>query len=245
MPPPQDAVSASGRSIRFKRLRLGILALGVVALLAFGGASFYDAWRSYRHVEIATHREISNVANALAEQTASTWQTVYLLLDDTARWYVNDSSDIPPERLDAALETRNAGMPQVRLITIVDAQGIQRHRSHGSSPPNLDVSDRSYFIAQRDRTAHGFFMSEPLVTRSQNRAGVVISRRLDDARGQFAGVVTAIVDLEDLQKFYGAVNLGQASAIHLLRDDGKLLVRNPSVPILIGQSFPELAAVPG
>jgi PAS domain S-box-containing protein len=245
MPPPHDAVPPPGRSIRFKRLRLGVLALGVLSLLAFGGASFYDAWRSYRHAVIATDREISNVANALAEQTAWTWQAVGLLLDDTARWYASDSPDIPPERLDEVLATRTAGMPQVRLITIVDAQGIQRHRSRGSSPPNLSVSDRSYFIAQRDGTAKGFFMSEPLVTRSENRAGVVISRRLDDNTGKFAGVVTAIVDLEDLQKFYGAVNLGQASAIHLLRDDGKLLVRNPSVPILIGQSFPELAAVPG
>src|ERR1700682_66812 len=182
MPPPHAAVSPSGRSIRFKRLRLGILALGVVALLAFGGASFYDAWRSYRHVEIATDREISNVAKALAEQTASTWQAVELLLDDTARWYGSDSRDVPPERLDAVLETRTGGIPQVRLITIVDAHGIQRHRSHGSSHPNLDVSDRSYFIAQRDGTARGFLVSEPLVTRSENRPGVVISRRLDDER---------------------------------------------------------------
>jgi len=87
-------------------------------------------------------------------------------------------------------------------------------------------------------------MSEPLVTRSENRAGVVISRRLEDSAGKFAGVVTAIVDLEDLEQFYGAVNLGQASAIHLLRDDGKLLARNPSVPALIGQSFPDLAVLP-
>jgi PAS domain S-box-containing protein len=245
MPPPQDAVSPSGRSIRFKRLRLGILALGVLALLAFAGASCYDAWRSYRHAEIATDREINNVARALAEQTASTWEAVHFLLEDTARWYSSDRGEIPPERIDAVLETRTAGMPQVRLITLVDAHGIQRHRSHGSSPPNLDVSDRSYFIAQRDGTAQGFFMSEPLVTRSENRPGVVISRRLEDERGQFAGVVTAIVDLEDLERFYEAVNLGQASAIHLLRDDGTLLVRNPSVPDLVGHRFRELASVPG
>ena len=230
--------------MRFRRLRLGVLALGVLSLLAFCGASFYDAWRSYRHAVIATDREITNVASALAEQTAWTWQAVRLLLDDTARWYGTDSPTIPPERIDEVLATRTAGMPQVRLITIVDAQGIQRHRSRGSSPPNFNVSDRSYFIAQRDGTAKGFFLSEPLVTRSENRPGVVISRRLDDDTGKFAGVVTAIVDLEDLERFYGAVNLGQASAIHLLRDDGKLLVRNPRVPSLIGRSFPELAAVP-
>jgi PAS domain S-box-containing protein len=85
-------------------------------------------------------------------------------------------------------------------------------------------------------------MSEPLVTRSENRAGVELSRRLDDDAGGFAGVVTAIVDLEDLKQFYGAVNLGGGSAIHLLRDDGTLLVRNPPTPSVVGQKFPQLVA---
>jgi PAS domain S-box-containing protein len=244
MSSPVDSVPPVGGPIRFNRLRAGVVALGVLALLAFAGSSFYDAWRSYRHAVIATDREISNVASALAEQTAWTWQAVDLLLDDTARWYSSDSHEIPPERLNEVLATRTAGIRQVRLVTVVDAQGIQRHRSRGTSPPNLDVSDRSYFIAQRDGTAKGFFISEPLVTRSENRAGVVISRRLDDDTGNFAGVITAVVDLEDLKQFYGTMNLGQASTIHLLRDDGRLLVRNPSAPILIGLSFPQLAAVP-
>ena len=245
MSAPIDPVPPPGGSIRFRRLRIGVLALGILALLAFACASLYDAWRSYRHALVATDREIGNVANALAEQTAWTWQGVHLVLDDTARWYEQDSGAIPPERLDEALATRTAGIRQVRLITIVDAQGIQRHRSRGSSPPNFDVSDRSYFIAQRDGTAGGFFMSEPLLTRSESREGVVISRRLDDGRGHFAGVITAIVDLEDLEHFYAAVNLGAASAIHLLRDDGTLLARNPSRPALIGRRFPELATMPG
>src|SRR5882762_8717071 len=109
MPLPIDAGSPPVRSIRFKRLRLGILALGTLALLAFGGSSFYDAWRSYRHAVIATDREISNVASALAEQTAWTWQAVDLLLDDTARWYGSESREVPPERLDEVLATRTAG----------------------------------------------------------------------------------------------------------------------------------------
>ncbi|MDB6042609.1 MAG: sensor hybrid histidine kinase [Gammaproteobacteria bacterium] len=216
--------------------------LGVFAILAFAGSSVYDAWRAYHTAIAATNRETGNVAKALAEQTAWTWQAVDLLLRDTARWYVNDSHKIAPERLDDVLASRTAGVRQVRLITIVDAQGIQRHRSRGSSPPNLDVSDRSYFIAQRDRTATGLFMSEPLITRSENRAGVILSRRLDDDKGEFAGVITAIVDLEDLKQFYGAVNLGRGSAIHLLRADGTLLVRNPPTPAAVGQRFPELAA---
>src|SRR2546429_3894660 len=188
-------------------------------------------------------RELDNVSKALAEQTAWTWQGIDLLLRDTARWYHHGGDTIAPERVSEVLANRAAGVRQVRLLTIVDAQGIQRHRSRGSSPAHLDVSDRSYFIAQRDGTATGLFMSEPLVTRSENRAGVELSRRLDDEKG-FAGVVTAIVDLEDLKQFYGAINLGAGSAIHLLREDGTLLVRNPPTPSAVGEKFPQLVAAP-
>jgi PAS domain S-box-containing protein len=244
MPTSDDLMTQPTAFIRFKRLRVGIVVLGVLVILAFAASSAYDAWRAYRNSLAATDREIGNVAKALAEQTAWTWQGIDLLLRDTARWYGNDSPKIAPERLDEVLANRAAGVRQVRLITIADAQGIQRHRSRGSAPPNLDVSDRTYFIAQRDGTAKGLFISEPLITRSESRAAIVLSRRLGDDQGAFAGVVTAIVDLEDLERFYGSVTLGKGSAIQLLRDDGMLLVRNPPTPDAIGRTFRGLAAIP-
>src|SRR5580700_10542183 len=233
---------AQPAGLRFKRLRLRIVMLGVLVVIAFAGSSAYDAWRSYKSTLAATRREITNVATALAEQTAWTFEGVDLTLRDTARWYQSDSQKIAPERLDEVLANRSAGVRQIRLITITDAQGIQRHRSHGPEPPNLDVSDRSYFIAQRDGTAAGLFMSELLITRSDGRAGVVLSRRLEDENGRFAGVVTAIVDLEDLEKFYTALALGNGSAVQLLRDDGQLLVRDPTDSASIERKFPQLAA---
>jgi hypothetical protein len=242
MPENIDLNVQPAASLRFKRLRLRIAVLGVLVVIAFAGSSAYDAWRAYNNALAATNREITNVATALAEQTAWTFQGIDLLLSDTVRWYQNDSKKIAPERLDEVLANRSAGVRQIRLVTITDAQGIQRHRSRGSSPPNLDVSDRSYFIAQRDGTAAGLFMSEPLITRSDGRAGIILSRRLADETGAFAGVVAAIVNLEDLQKFYAAVTLGGGSAVQLLRDDGQLLVRDPPDPDAMEKIFPQLAA---
>jgi hypothetical protein len=144
-----DDFSANAGTARFKRLRLRVVVLGVLVMLAFAGSSGYDAWSSYRHSLVITDREIGNVANALAEQTAGTWQTVDLLLRETARWYGSDSREIPPERLDEVLANRSAGVPQVRLVTIVDAQGFQRHRSRGSSP----------HISSRSATAGGWASS--------------------------------------------------------------------------------------
>jgi signal transduction histidine kinase/ActR/RegA family two-component response regulator len=228
--------------LRFKRLRLRIVMLGVLVVIAFAGSSAYDAWRSYKSTLAATHREIANVATALAEQTAWTFEGVDLTLRDTARWIQSDSKKIAPERLDEVLANRSAGVRQIRLITITDAQGIQRHRSRGSSPPDLDVSDRSYFIAQRDRKSAGLFMSEPLISRSEGRPGIFLSRRLEDETGAFAGVVAAILNLEDLQKFYAAVTLGSGDAVQLLRDNGQLLMRDPPDPDAIEKKFPQLVS---
>src|ERR1700678_3268309 len=237
-------VSPDIGSIRFKRLRLGIVVIGTFIILAFDGSSAYDAWRSYRYSIDATHREISSVANALSEQTAWALQAVDLLLLDTARWYRRDSGGIPPERLSAVLENRTAGVPQVHEVMIVDAEGNQRYGSRGSAFPRHNVSDRSYFIAQRDGAAAGLLMSEPLVTRSEGRAALVFSRRIDDTKGGFAGVVTAVVDIDNLMQFYESLNLGMGSAIQMVRNDGTLLARSPPVPDEVGKKFTAFVTAP-
>ena len=236
--------SPDAGSIRFKRLRLGALLLGPLIILAFVCSSAYDAWRSYRYSLAATDREITNIANALAEQTAWTFQAVDVLLLDTARWYRSESGGVPPERINAVLQDRTGSVQQVRQVMIVDAQGNQRYGSRGSAPPGHNVSDRSYFIAQRDGTAAGLFMSEPLLTRSEGHAALILSRRLTDEKGEFGGVVTAVVDLSDLEQYYLAVNLGAGSTIQLVRNDGTLLARNPAAPDAVGRKFPALLTAP-
>ena len=242
MPSASGDTAPDAGSIRVKRLRLGVVVFGVLVILAFAASSAYDARSSYRYARAATEREISNTANALAEQTAWILRAVDLLLLDTARWYSGETYGMSTEQLDAALSIRTAAVQQVRLLRIVDARGNPLYESHRFSAPSPNVADRSYFTAQQDGAAQGMFMSEPLVTRTEGRAGVTFSRRLDDGKGHFAGVVTALVDLEDLNQFYRAVNVGMGSAIQLIRDDGTLLVRNPRTPDALGKAFPALAA---
>jgi PAS domain S-box-containing protein len=233
-------MSSPDTSIRFRRLRLGVISLGVLVIIAVGLSSAYDAWRSYRYSLAATHRELANMANALAEQTAWNLQAVDLLLRDTVHWYQLAGRAQPSERIDASLANRLAGVQQVRVMVIVDAQGNQRYSSRGSSSLIHDVSDRSYFIAQRNDAAAGLFMSEPIVTRSEGHVAVVLSRRISEDDGAFAGVVSAAVDLDDLKQYYRAADLGMDSAIQLIQNDGTLLVRNPPAPDAVGRKFPQL-----
>jgi PAS domain S-box-containing protein len=245
MPALSTFVPRFASSSRFQRLRLGVVVLGVLVILAFAASSAYDGWRAYENALSATEREIVNESKTLAEQTAWTFQAVDLLLEDTARWYRTDGFRMAPEHIDEVLANRVSGVQQVSLLTITDARGIQRYRSSGPPPPDFDVSDRSYFIAQRDSAVAGVYMSKPLISRSENRAAIVLSRRLEDDKQTFFGVATALVNLEDLQQIYRAVNLGQGSTIDLLRDSGTLLVRIPGSPDVVGHDYPALAADAG
>jgi PAS domain S-box-containing protein len=244
MLPPSAPSPPITRTIRFVRLQRAVVIVGAFMILAFAGSSAYDAWRSYRYSVEAAQREISSVANALAEQTAWSLEAVDLLLIDTARWYRTDGKSIPPEGRDAALAARAAGVPPVRQVTIVGADGEPLFRSRIFNIPRYNVADRAYFSVHKQNPNRGLFVSELLTTRSEGRAAVVLSRRIDDDAGHFAGIVTANVDLADLDQFYRAVDVGPASHVALLRDDGTLLVRNPPVANIVGRHFPQLANLP-
>ena len=199
--------------------------------------SVYGLWLSYRQSVVAIDRELANLARALSEQTAWTWEAIDLLLQDTARWYATDGRTQSKELIDRALADRAAGVRQVRAITMADADGIQRYRSDGRVVAGFDVSQRSHFVTARDGASTGLFITEPLVTHSGAKSAVLLSRRIEDDQKKFLGVVTATVDLQDLKDLYGAVQLGRGNAIQLLRSDGTLLVRNPPAPQLVGQKF--------
>jgi signal transduction histidine kinase len=243
MPPPtKRAASAAAQSPR-ARLGSRIVVVGAVLIAAFVASSAFDAWRLYRQSLAAIDRELVSLARAIAEQTAHSFQTVDVLLRDTRDWYVAGGAALAPERVHETLVNRAAGLPQVRGLTVVDANGALLHSSRQFPPPAVDVSDRPYFTVQRDTPTAGLFVSEPLVSRVDNRIELVLSRRLDDGKGRFAGVMTALVDLEDFQRFYRAVDVGAGSTIILLRPDGTLIVREPPAPAMIGTKLPEFAMV--
>jgi len=152
---------ANTGSIRFKRLRLGVLVLGVLVILAFALSSAYDAWRSYRYSLTATDREISNMANAFAEQTAWTLQAVDLLLLDTARWYRRESQEIPPQRLNTVLENRTAGLQQVKRVAIVDAQGNPQH-VHVIRPLGMGLDEKAIEAVRQYKFRPAMFQGHPV-----------------------------------------------------------------------------------
>jgi signal transduction histidine kinase len=222
-------------------LRWWIIIPAVLVMAAFATSSAYHLWRSYHQAIDATHRELGNMAKTLAEQAEGSLRLVELLLRETATWYANERP-VPSTAADARLATRAAGLPQVREVRIIDEHGIPRFSSRELPGDTSSLADRPYFIAHREQPRLGVVLSDPLITQIERRSAVVMSRRLEKPNGAFDGIVQATVDLEEFQRVYQAIDLGQGSAINLLRDDGTLFVRQPQIPQVVGRKFPEMVA---
>lgn len=229
-----------------ERLRQRIVAAGVVLVAAFAGSAVYDGWRLHQQIMLANDRELGNLAKALAEQGARTLQAVDVLLRDTSEWWETTGRDLSPEAISEGLASRVVGVSQVSVLTVVDAQGMQRHRSRITGSPLADVSDRPYFQSQREHVSAGLYINEPVVTRTERLPALVVSRRLNRPDDSFDGVVTAIVTLQEIQAAYKAIELGEGSALVLTLDDGTLVVRQPEVTGLdASRRFPEVPGFKG
>jgi signal transduction histidine kinase/CheY-like chemotaxis protein len=223
----------------YARLRAGVLVLGVLVIMGFAASTGYDAWRSYRRAVKSTDDQLENLASAIAEQTAWSWRGPVLLLSRIARWYPAHSG-LLPERMGLFLADRASRVPQVTSVQIIDARGFVRESSLGLGETGGNVSSRSYFRAQESAAAHGLFVSAPRLTVAEGTATVVLSRRLADRRGGFAGIVAATVELRDLGGLYAAMHLKGQIAVVLMRHDGTVLIRCPALPELVGRKYPAL-----
>jgi signal transduction histidine kinase/CheY-like chemotaxis protein len=220
----------------YARLRAGVLVLGILVIMGFAASTGYDAWRSYGRTVESTDHELENLSSALAEQTSWSLRGPVLLLGRIARRYPAYSR-LPPGRIGSFLVGSASRAPQVVSVQIVDARGFVRDSSFGIAATGANVSDRSYFRAQEGATDQGLYVSAPHITSADAVGTVILSRRLVDRRGRFAGIVTARVALRDLSGLYAAMHLKGQIAVALMRDDGILLVHSPALPDLVGHRY--------
>jgi signal transduction histidine kinase/ActR/RegA family two-component response regulator len=203
------------------RRRLILVVLAVCGAVWLSTA--YDTLRDRRSTLAEGERQLDNVAGALAEQAARALQATDLilqqaaLLDPDAPGAPRDQAAIPD-----LLRRHMSGVPQVRNLFLFDPARQLHLTSAPAAFAGQDLSDRSYYTAQRDNPDLGLYVSEPFVSRVTGDPTFVLSRRL--AGGGFRGIAGAAVDIPYIRRFYHALDLGAGSTIELLRADGTPLI---------------------
>lgn len=116
---------------------------------------------------------------------------------------------------------------QINNVVVYDAQGNIFTALHESfSGPRKGV-DRSFFIYHKENKSQQIFIGQPVVSRTNGKWVITISRRLETPTGAFNGVVVVTLGIENFLALYGQINIGHSGVIGLTTQSGVLLVRHP------------------
>ncbi|SMC19659.1 His Kinase A (phospho-acceptor) domain-containing protein [Andreprevotia lacus DSM 23236] len=109
--------------------------------------------------------------------------------------------------------------PYYTQIGIVDAAGILRMTSKKPFKP-VDLHDREHFIVHAQNPRAGLFISTPVLGRSSGRWSIQFTRRLNDAKGDFLGIVVVSVSPDYFTSLYRDLIQSGHDGIMLVGRDG-------------------------
>lgn len=185
------------------------------------------AWHAHasRGAVLERARDVAaGLSRALREHAVQSFSTI-----DTAL----GSLDSRPELDDIAPRPDNVANHQImrRLrdsipilagIALLDARGRVIVNAESPNPVATDLSDRPYFIRQRDEPDAGLLIGDPVLSRPGDVWVIPVSRRFVDEKGSFAGIVAARLPTSYFNQVYRAIGVG---TVTLLRDDGTILTQ--------------------
>jgi len=190
-------------------------------------------------------RGMSSMSLMLAEHTSQTFNSVYLILDSITEHVrqvgaTNEAAFqakmATPEMYEMLREKVRYRAP-VDVALLVDAHGDVINSSRSYPVPPITVADRDYFRAQKEDPRLGDYISQAVRNRGNGKWGFYISRRVNDAHGNFMGLALVGLSVDALTDFYARVvsNLGKGASITLFRSDLTVLACAPRDDNLIGR----------
>lgn len=148
-----------------------------------------------------------------------------------------DVAQASPELRRMILFDRAASAPGFAFLLLLDARGTIVSGSNDLVPKGLDRSGTEYFryfITHPDDD--GLHVSPPAISRVSGKQMIMLSRRLSNPDGSFAGVVVGGINMDYLRSLFASVDAEHAGTVTLYGPEGIILMREPFDQSAIGAS---------
>lgn len=228
--------SGISRNLRFVGAILALLTL------VGGGLAIWDLYeREIKEVE----GEMRDLGLVLAAQASGSVEVIDLLLREMQsrgqeagiRSRDEFRQNLGGEDVLRLLGERLKNLPQVHAVGLFDADGVLVNTSRGTPVARFSFAERDNFRHLRDHADAGMFVSAPGGDRAKGPMAIFFARRINGPDGLFLGLVVASVDVDYLLEFYRTINQARGVSVTLLRRDGLMLARYPTIAIN-GQAVP-------
>lgn len=125
---------------------------------------------------------------------------------------------------------------------LVDKQGrIIAAHFPGTLTPGLLLSDREYFRVHMQNPDAGLYVSSPFQSRiSPGKASIALSRRVNDANGNFAGIAFLLLRIEFAQRMFEYINTEDTGNVGIVLTDGTIIASKPYKEQDVGAKITDL-----
>ena len=213
----------------------GSLLVITVAVLFFG---VWSLWHSWQSTVMDAEKDARNQSISLSRQAQDTFLQVQLTLEELAR--NADAIFSEPARFagdQGLLAQQKSRLPQLNGLFVYNAQGNWLATTAKNVSKNANNADREYFIWHRQHNDTLLHVGHVIRSRSTGELIIPVSLRLNDAQGEFRGVVLGTVSINFFRNFYSWYELPQGGLMGLLHTDGHILYIRPFDDSFIDRSL--------
>lgn len=217
---------------------IGALLIGALALRIAA-----SAWMLRQEAIAGWRQDLSNQSLLLAENAAQSMTAAELVLGsvlaEVAAAEPAEAAALPAAFRNRAthdmLRHKTAGVPQIDVATIVDADGAVVVFTRAYPAPVISLAERDYFTYHRDHPGAAVHVSAPVQNKGNGKWTFYLSRRIDNAAGDFLGVVLVGLSCDFFSDFFRRTSIGDGATVSLYRRDYTLMARWPATPAQMGR----------
>ncbi len=216
-------------------LHAGIISAVLAVCLLLLGLDGWSTWQASEAAIAADKVETANLARSLARHASDTLQVADVILSGL-RERVEAEAPSPErtDRLERLIAMQVADVPALSGLAVFDAKGAKLAGERDALVSVFGVEGRAYFEYHRTHADRGVRVGEPIRSRADGLWGITVSRRIDDPKGRFAGVVRARISTAFLQDFYRSFAVGSHGLISLISMQGIVVARTDATEMNTG-----------
>ncbi|CAK0777528.1 histidine kinase [Gammaproteobacteria bacterium] len=220
-----STASPTGRQTH---IHLGLLGATLIGLIAMLG---YFLWASYRQAvqsaEVTTRNLVQVMESRLHGDLERTEGILAFLASDVQPAQMQqDAVASHQASLSARMASLRVKFPEVAVTNLFDAGGDLLYSSNPATA-KFNFTDRPFFKPLRDNPKAGVLFSQ-LISRSTGQRALVLARAIRDDAGQFLGITSAVINLDEYATLFASIDVGPGGIILLRRsDDTRLVLRYP------------------
>lgn len=216
------------------------LIFGVLLIAALWAAVLHQGRHMADMQEAGYRLELTNYARLLEAHTRG----IIRGLDQVAMHVKAEYEDDPQKFALKPMIDRSPILKGLSVqVGVIGPDGILITTTAALSPgQNVDLSDREHFRVHMAADTKQVFISKPVLGRASGKWSIQMTRRINDAKGGFAGVVVVSLDPDYLTDIYEKIDLGQDSRILVVGEDAVVRAQASGRDRTVGQSLADPAA---